>query len=184
MAFRKTMVHSLKPCILSPGYTAILLPVWQRERAFQWSVNYSCYRLSVPVGHTLNSSPQTHHHPFCPHCARKLHVMAHSLTHVLRQPCRAQHPVPICSVLTLKTPPCSFLGVAAECLAIIKSHSNHGAARFESVLDFQWLRFGGDGDFWGTGWVTWWNPDTDVIRTHWFGLYDRNASHHNDVEVT
>lgn len=102
------------------------------------SVNYGgTYRLAVPGGHTLNSAPHNSPSSFLPLCARKLHVTAHSLTHVLSQPCRAQHPVPVCSVLTLKTPLCSFLGVAAEFLAIIMSHSNCGAARFESVLDFQ-----------------------------------------------
>lgn len=101
-------------------------------------VNYGgTYRLAVPGGILWIQLLTTHRHPFCPHCARKLRVMAHSLTHVLSQPCRAQHPIAICSVLTLKMPLCSFLGVVAEFLAIIMSHSNHGAARLESVFAFQ-----------------------------------------------
>lgn len=83
----------------------------------------------------------THLHPFWPHCARKLHVMADSLIHVLSL-AEPNTQVPICSVLTLKLPLCSFLWVVAESLAIIISHGNCDAARYESVLDFQWLCFG------------------------------------------
>lgn len=174
------MVHSLKPSIL---VLFMLLPVWQRERAFQTSVNYGCtYRFAVPEGCTLNSSPHNSLSSFLPPLCQE------ASCHVSQPyPCAQstlQGPTPICSVLTLKTPLCSFLGVVAESLAIIKSHSNHSATRFKWVLDFQWLCFGGGGDFWDSGWVIWWNPDTDVIRTHWFSLYDRNASHHSDIEVT